>query len=173
MPSSKLTRFLDLVEELRAEGHRALVFSQFTKHLALVREELDARGIRYEYLDGTLAPKARDVAVSRFQSGGDAELFLISLKAGGTGLNLTAADFVLHLDPWWNPAAEDQATDRTHRIGQTRPVTVLRLVSRDTIEEKILSLHADKRELASGVLSGTDIGARLTSEQMLALLRER
>lgn len=173
VPSSKLDRFLELIDELRAEGHRALVFSQFTKHLALVRNVLEERGIRYEYLDGATPPDGRDAAVRAFQADGGADLFLISLKAGGTGLNLTAADYVIHLDPWWNPAAEDQATDRAHRIGQTRPVTVLRLVSRDTIEEKILALHAEKRDLVAGVLAGGGAATRMSTEELLALLRER
>ncbi len=97
-------------------------------------------------------------------------MFLISLKAGGTGINLTAADYVIHLDPWWNPAVEDQATDRAHRIGQTRPVTVYRLIARGTIEEQILSLHSDKRALVAGVLEGTDVAARLTTRDLLSLL---
>ncbi|MCP3139675.1 DEAD/DEAH box helicase [Pyxidicoccus xibeiensis] len=170
--SSKLERLMELVQELRAEGHRALVFSQFTSHLALVREVLDARGIRYEYLDGQTPQGARGERVRAFQEG-DAPLFLISLKAGGFGLNLTAATSVIHLDPWWNPAVEDQASDRAHRIGQDRPVTVYRLVARGTIEEQMLSLHEHKRALVAGVLEGKDQAGRLTSKELLALLSRK
>jgi superfamily II DNA or RNA helicase len=167
--SSKMRRLLELLEELRGEGHRVLVFSQFTSHLALVREELERAGFALQYLDGSTPAAARAQRIQAFQEGvGD--VFLISLKAGGTGINLTAADYVIHLDPWWNPAVEDQATDRAHRIGQTRPVTVYRLVARGTIEEQILSLHGDKRALVAGVLEGTDVAARLTTQDLLALL---
>jgi len=148
--SGKREAFLELVESLVAEGRRALVFSQFVELLTLWRADLDKRGVRYEYLDGSTVH--RDAAVTRFQEG-DAPLFLISLKAGGTGLNLTAADTVIHLDPWWNPAVEDQATDRAHRIGQLRAVTVYRLVAQGTVEEKIQSLKARKRELAEAVIA--------------------
>ncbi|MFP2931468.1 SNF2-related protein [Pyxidicoccus sp. 3LG] len=172
LESSKLERLMDLIQELRAEGHRALVFSQFTSHLALVREVLDARGIRYEYLDGSTPQGARGERVRAFQEG-DAPLFLISLKAGGFGLNLTAATSVIHLDPWWNPAVEDQASDRAHRIGQERPVTVYRLVARGTIEEQMLSLHEHKRALVAGVLEGKDQAGRLTSKELLALLSQK
>ncbi|WIG94817.1 DEAD/DEAH box helicase [Myxococcus sp. SDU36] len=170
LPSSKLERLLELVDTVRASGGRALVFSQFVKHLALAREALAARGVSMQYLDGQTPPAERQARVEAFQ-GGQGDLFLISLKAGGTGLNLTAADHVIHLDPWWNPAVEDQATDRAHRIGQTRPVTVSRLVSEGTLEEAILALHAEKRELADSLLSGADGGAALSPEQLLALLR--
>jgi hypothetical protein len=169
LASSKMRRLLELVEELRSEGHRALVFSQFTSHLALVREELERAGFTYQYLDGATPAGARAKRIQAFQEG-EGEVFLISLKAGGTGINLTAADYVIHLDPWWNPAVEDQATDRAHRIGQTRPVTVYRLIARGTIEEQILSLHSDKRALVAGVLEGTDAAARLTTRDLLTLL---
>ncbi|WP_224362859.1 DEAD/DEAH box helicase [Hyalangium versicolor] len=167
--SSKMRRLLELLEELRSEGHRALLFSQFTSHLDLVREELDRAGFTYQYLDGSTPAAVRAKRIQAFQDG-ESELFLISLKAGGTGINLTAADYVIHLDPWWNPAVEDQATDRAHRIGQTRPVTVYRLIARGTIEERILSLHSDKRALVAGVLEGTNIAARLTTKDLLDLL---
>jgi SNF2 family DNA or RNA helicase len=167
--SSKLRRLLELVDELRREGHRALVFSQFTSHLALVREALDQAGYTSLYLDGSTPAAQRQTLIAAFQAG-EAEVFLLSLKAGGTGINLTAADYVIHLDPWWNPAVEDQATDRAHRIGQTRPVTVYRLIARGTIEEQILRLHGDKRALVAGVLDGTDVAARLTTKDLLALL---
>jgi SNF2 family DNA or RNA helicase len=168
-PSSKLKRLMELVEELRAEGHRALVFSQFTSHLALVREALDARGIDYLYLDGQTPRAERRARVQAMQEG-RATLFLISLKAGGFGLNLTGADNVIHLDPWWNPAVEDQASDRAHRIGQHRPVTVYRLVSKGTIEEQILALHGEKRRLVEGVLEGKDQAGKLSTQELISLL---
>jgi superfamily II DNA or RNA helicase len=169
LPSSKLERLLELVDELRAEGQRALVFSQFVAHLSLVREALEARGVRYEYLDGSTPAKERGARVKAFQSG-DAPLFLISLKAGGVGLNLTAASTVIHLDPWWNPAVEDQASDRAHRLGQQQPVTIYRLVSMGTIEEQMLSLHARKRGLVELVLAGADGATRVSTEELLSLL---
>jgi hypothetical protein len=171
IPSGKLALFLEVVDELRGGRHRALVFSQFVDHLSLVRAALDERGIPYQYLDGSTPPAARAERVAAFQAG-TGDLFLISLKAGGTGLNLTAADYVIHLDPWWNPAVEDQASDRAHRIGQQRPVTVYRLVMRDSIEERIIDLHARKRDLADSLLEGGDASARLDTEALLALLRE-
>jgi SNF2 family DNA or RNA helicase len=167
--SSKLRRLIELVGELRAEGHRALVFSQFTSHLALVRDALAELAIPALYLDGETPAAQRKLRVQAFQAG-EADVFLISLTAGGTGINLTAADYVFHLDPWWNPAVEDQATDRAHRIGQDRPVTVYRLIARGTIEDKILALHADKRALIAGVLEGTSAAARLTTRDLLALI---
>jgi SNF2 family DNA or RNA helicase len=170
LPSSKLDAFCAIVEELLENRHRALVFSQFVDHLAVVREFLDEAGIPYQYLDGATSTSERRKRIEAFQSG-EGDLFLISLKAGGTGLNLTAADYVIHLDPWWNPAVEDQASSRAHRIGQDRPVTVYRLVTKDTIEEKILALHTHKRSLAEGILEGTGAAA-LSLEDMLDLLQE-
>jgi len=170
VPSGKLDAFLDLVDDLVRNRHRALVFSQFVGHLGLVRAALDARGIRYEYLDGSTPSAERERRVAAFQAGG-AELFLISLRAGGTGLNLTAADYVVHLDPWWNPAVEDQASDRAHRIGQERPVTIYRLIMQDSIEERIVRLHRDKRDLASELLEGAETSARLSEEELLDLIR--
>ncbi|SMP47838.1 Helicase conserved C-terminal domain-containing protein [Neorhodopirellula lusitana] len=168
--SAKMELLLSLIDELRDGDHRALVFSQFVKHLTLVREVLDKRGIPYQYLDGSTPSSERQRRVDAFQNG-EGDLFLISLKAGGTGLNLTAADYVLHLDPWWNPAVEDQATDRAHRIGQERPVTVYRLVAERTIEEQILQLHADKRELVAGILDGTDAAAKLQTQDLIELIK--
>jgi len=170
VPSGKLDAFLDLVDDLVRNRHRALVFSQFVGHLGLVRAALDARGIHYEYLDGSTPSAERERRVAAFQAGG-AELFLISLRAGGTGLNLTAADYVVHLDPWWNPAVEDQASDRAHRIGQERPVTIYRLIMHDSIEERIVRLHRDKRDLASDLLEGAETSARLSEEELLDLIR--
>ena len=169
--SAKLQLLTTLVDELREGEHRALVFSQFVKHLSVIREVFDANGIQYQYLDGSTPAKERQRRVDAFQQG-EGDLFLISLKAGGTGLNLTAADYVIHLDPWWNPAVEDQATDRAHRIGQDRPVTVYRLVAQGTIEEQILQLHADKRELVAGVLDGTDRAAKMNTEDLIKLIKE-
>jgi SNF2 family DNA or RNA helicase len=169
--SAKLDLFLETVNELRDNNHRALVFSQFVQHLSLLRAALDKQGIKYQYLDGSTPPQRRQEAVDAFQSG-SGDLFLISLKAGGTGLNLTAADYVLHLDPWWNPAVEDQATDRAHRIGQLRPVTVYRLVAKDTIEEQILAMHEDKRELLAGVLDGADRAAKMSTQELVDLIRD-
>ncbi|MBQ7585133.1 MAG: DEAD/DEAH box helicase [Desulfovibrionaceae bacterium] len=171
--SSKLKRFLELLDEARSGGHRLLVFSQFTGHLALVREELDKLGIKYQYLDGSTPEEKRKENVAAFQRG-EGDLFLISLKAGGQGLNLTAADYVVHLDPWWNPAVEDQATDRAHRIGQKNTVTVYRLVMAHTVEEKILKLHSQKRDLAADFLEGHEEAvtqATLSEEELLALLQ--
>ncbi len=171
LPSSKLAAFLDLVDELRENGHRALVFSQFTKHLALVQSALIERDVPYQYLDGSTPAAVRRERVDAFQRG-EGDLFLISLKAGGTGLNLTGADYVVHLDPWWNPAVEDQASDRAHRIGQTKPVTVYRLVAAGTIEETMLALHADKRDLVDSVLQGSDAAAKLSVDELVALIGE-
>jgi SNF2 family DNA or RNA helicase len=168
--SSKLELFGEVVDELLESRHKALVFSQFTGHLALLREYLDGKGISYKYLDGTTPPKERIRQVDAFQAG-EGDLFLISLKAGGLGLNLTAADYVIHMDPWWNPAVEDQAADRAHRIGQKRPVTVYRLVTANTIEEKIVRLHHEKRSLANSLLEGTDAGARLSADELLDLIK--
>lgn len=169
LQSSKLQLFGEIVEELIAEGHKALVFSQFVTHLQLIENWVKSRGIKYQYLDGSTPLQQRDRAIREFQSG-EGELFLISLRAGGFGLNLTAADYVIHMDPWWNPAVEDQASDRAHRIGQERPVTIYRLVASGTIEEKIVKLHAEKRELADSLLEGTEAAARLNVEELAALL---
>ncbi|MEI8396450.1 MAG: DEAD/DEAH box helicase [Rhodospirillaceae bacterium] len=170
LPGAKLEAFLELVEELVRNRHKALVFSQFVGQLERVREALVARGITHQYLDGGTPAKDREKRVTAFQAG-EGDLFLISLKAGGTGLNLTAADYVIHLDPWWNPAVEDQASDRAHRIGQQRPVTVYRLIVRDSIEERILDLHRAKRDLATDLLEGSEISARLTDDDLLDLIR--
>lgn len=149
--SGKLQALKEIVEEAVAGGHRLLIFSQFVTMLGLIRKMLDEIGVVYEYLDGST--KDRQERVDRFNTDESLNAFLISLKAGGTGLNLTGADTVVHFDPWWNPAVEDQATDRAHRIGQTKVVTVYRLIARDSVEEKILKLSAKKRELVSNVLT--------------------
>ena len=169
--SSKLSSFMELTDNLHANHHRALVFSQFTSHLALVKEELDKQGIRYLYLDGATPAKERIRLVEEFQHG-DMPLFLISLKAGGLGLNLTAADYVIHLDPWWNPAIEEQASDRAYRIGQQKPVTVYRIIAANTIEEKIIALHQTKKNMADALLEGGDVSASMSREEMIDLLKE-
>ena len=152
--SGKLDVFDELLEEVVDGGHRALVFSQFVSLLGLLKEKLEAEGIEFCYLDGSTVDRA--AVVDRFQNHGDIPVFLISLKAGGTGLNLTGADTVIHFDPWWNPAVEDQATDRAHRIGQTRVVTSYKLITRDTVEEKILALQNRKREVIQATLGGEE-----------------
>lgn len=172
LPSAKSAAFMKLVEELMKNNHRALVFSQFTSHLNLIRVELHKAGINYLYLDGSTPLTERNKLVKTFQTG-EQPLFLISLKAGGLGLNLTAADFVIHLDPWWNPSVEDQASDRAYRIGQTRPVTVYRLIAAQTIEEKIIRLHQTKKSLADSLLDGSDLAHKLTKDEMLGLLKEK
>ncbi|MDR3265860.1 MAG: DEAD/DEAH box helicase [Synergistaceae bacterium] len=170
-PSAKLEAFAEILAELRENNHKALVFSQFVDHLTIIRKYLDGEGIAYQYLDGSTPPQERRNRVHAFQAG-EGDCFLISLKAGGTGLNLTAADYVIHMDPWWNPAVEEQASDRAHRIGQDRPVTVYRIVAKDTIEEKIVDLHAWKRDLAESLLDESGTPARLSAEAMLALIQE-
>lgn len=170
--SAKVTRFTEIATELIQNRHRALVFSQFTSFLSLIKKALDEKGIPYLYLDGSTPIKEREKLVNGFQQG-TTPLFLISLKAGGTGLNLTAADYVIHLDPWWNPAIEDQASDRSHRIGQTRAVTIYRLIAQNTIEEKIIELHKSKKSLADSLLEGSNMSHKLSREDMLALLRSQ
>ncbi len=169
--SAKLELVGETLLEILDNGHKALIFSQFVKHLKIVENWVKGQGIAYQYLDGSTPGKKREMAVNDFQAGAG-DVFLISLKAGGTGLNLTAADYVLHLDPWWNPATEDQASDRAHRIGQQRPVTVYRFVSQGTIEEQIIALHAEKRDLADQILSGTGKAGKLGVEEILALIKE-
>jgi len=168
-PSGKLELFGELLEEVIDGGHRALVFSQFVEMLSLLREKLDAEGVKYCYLDGST--KNRGEVVEQFQKTNDIPLFLISLKAGGTGLNLTAADTVIHFDPWWNPAVEDQATGRAHRIGQNRVVTSYKLIARGTLEEKILSLQQRKREMTEATLDGEEAFSNsLTWDEIQGLL---
>ena len=160
---------VEQLAELVAEGHRALVFSQFTGFLGRVRDRLDAEGIGYCYLDGRTRNRGGgDRASSRRAT---APVFLISLKAGGFGLNLTEADYCFVLDPWWNPAAEAQAVDRTHRIGQTRTVMVYRLVAKDTIEEKVMALKARKEQLFGSIMSDDVLGdTSLSADEIRELL---
>ena len=171
LAGAKLALFGEVVSDLLESRHKALVFSQFVGHLDILREYLDEKKIDYRYLDGSTPAGERQIQVARFQKG-EGDLFLISLKAGGLGLNLTAASYVIHMDPWWNPAVEDQASDRAHRIGQQHPVTVYRLVTRGTIEEKIIALHRKKRDLADSLLDGSDIAGKISAEDLLRLIRE-
>ena len=145
--SAKLEALVELLRGLKAEGHRALVFSQFTDYLSIVRDRLEHEGFCLLCLDGSTPTKERERLIDRFQSG-EADVFLLSLQAGGTGLNLTAADYVILLDPWWNPAVEAQAADRAHRLGQHHPVTIYRLIAVGTVEERVMTLQEDKRSLS-------------------------
>src|SRR5262249_33278881 len=168
-PSAKLDLLIPSIAEVVEEGHKVLVFSQFTSFLAIVRERLDQEKIVYEYLDGRTRNRA--ARVERFQTDPSCPIFLISLKAGGLGLNLTAAEYVYLLDPWWNPAVEAQAIDRSHRIGQTQRVFAYRLVCRDTVEEKILELEQKERDLADAILNADNrLIQNLTREDLEFLL---
>ena len=170
--STKITALMEILEELKESGHRALVFSQFVDYLTLIRQALEEHHITYQYLDGSTPSAERSKRVKSFQDGTD-DIFLISLKAGGVGLNLTAADYVIHMDPWWNPAVEDQASDFAHRMGQTRPVTVYRLIIKDSIEEKIVALHERKRNLADSLLEGAGETSTLSTEELIGLLQDQ
>jgi SNF2 family DNA or RNA helicase len=170
LSGAKLAVFEDILDELLENRHKALVFSQFVDHLAILRAALERKGVAYQYLDGSTPGPERKQRVDAFQAG-RGDVFLISLKAGGLGLNLTAADYVIHMDPWWNPAVEDQASDRAHRIGQQRPVTIYRLVAQGTIEEKIVALHHHKRDLAEQLLEGTGTSGKISAEELLELLQ--
>ncbi|WP_395788235.1 DEAD/DEAH box helicase [Aquimonas sp.] len=169
LTSAKLEQLVELVTELIDNRHRALVFSQFTDYLAIVRARFEAEGIAYRYLDGSTPSNKREAEVAAFQRG-EGDVFLLSLKAGGVGLNLTAADYVIHLDPWWNPAVEQQATDRAHRIGQTRPVTVYKLVLAGSIEQQILDMHGAKRELIDQVIGDQASATAVGVDELLGLL---
>jgi superfamily II DNA or RNA helicase len=166
--STKLSTLMESLTEAAAEGHKALVFSQWTSLLDRVEPALEDAGLTFTRLDGST--KDRGAVVAQFQDAGGPPVMLLSLKAGGTGLNLTAADHVFLLDPWWNPAAEDQAADRAHRIGQDKPVMIYRLVARDTVEERVIELQARKRALAAAALDGAEAAASITREDLLALL---
>jgi SNF2 family DNA or RNA helicase len=168
-PSAKVEQLLQHMQEVISEGHKVLVFSQFTSLLALVRTRLDEEEIVFEYLDGQT--EDRKTPVDRFQTDPDVSAFLISLKAGGTGLNLTAADYVFILDPWWNPAVEAQAIGRAHRMGQTNKVIAYRMIARGTVEEKILDLQKTKKDLAESIVSEDgDFMKKLTKEDLEMLL---
>jgi superfamily II DNA or RNA helicase len=168
---SKLALFSETLDELLGNHHKVLVFSQFVGHLSILRDELDRKRVSYQYLDGSTPARQRKQRVEAFQAG-EGDVFLISLKAGGLGLNLTAADYVIHMDPWWNPAVEDQASDRAHRLGQQRPVTIYRLITQETIEQRIMQLHASKRDLADSLLQGANMSGKLSAEELLRLIRE-
>ena len=168
VPSTKLDGLMDMLEDIVADGHRVLVFSQFTRFLTLARQRIDQAGIGYCYLDGRT--RKRDDVISDFRTG-TAPVFLISLKAGGFGLNLTEADYCIILDPWWNPAVEAQAVDRTHRIGQTKKVMVYRLVAKDTLEEKVMALKAKKAALFTNVMDAGDFtSGAMTADDIEDLL---
>ncbi len=167
--SSKVNTAVEMLGEVVAEGHQVLVFSQFVSLLRRVAQQLDQEGLPYRELYGSTPVEERRHLVNEFQKG-RFRIFLISLKAGGPGLTLTQAEYVIHLDPWWNPAVEDQATDRAHRIGQTRTVNVYRFIARETVEEKVLELHARKRELARAVLDQDGIPKILTVDDLRALI---
>jgi SNF2 family DNA or RNA helicase len=167
--SSKLDLLLESLDNVIAEGHKALVFSQWTSLLDLTEPHLRAAAIDFLRLDGST--RDRGAVVRGFQDDDGPPVLLISLKAGGTGLNLTAADHIFLLDPWWNPAVEDQAADRAHRIGQDRPVMVYRMVAEETVEERILLLQERKRQIAQAALGGTDRAAGINREELLELLR--
>ena len=169
IPSAKLDVLFEQLEDITAEGHRALIFSQFTSFLKKAAERLDEAGIKYAYLDGSTRNRAEVIASFK---DGVVPVFLISLKAGGFGLNLTEADYVFLLDPWWNPAAESQAVDRTHRIGQKKNVMVYRMVARDTIEEKVMALKEQKAKLFTSVMDDDAVfSSALTAEDIRALLQ--
>jgi SNF2 family DNA or RNA helicase len=168
---SKMMEFERIVRELVDGGHKALVFSQFTDYLDLLQAQLTQMDVPHQRLDGSTPAAERTKRVAAFQRG-ESDVFLISLKAGGFGLNLTMADYVLIVDPWWNPAAEDQASGRAHRMGQQRPVTVYRLVTAGSVEERIIELHRDKRGLAEGMLEGDGQVAPLDAAALAALLAD-
>jgi SNF2 family DNA or RNA helicase len=166
--SAKIETLLAQLDQVLDEGHKILVFSQFTSLLAIVRSRLDDSKIPYVYLDGKT--RDRESRVEQFQNDPDTKLFLISLKAGGLGLNLHAAEYVYLLDPWWNPAVEAQAIDRAHRIGQTRHVFAYRLIARDTVEEKVLALQQTKRDLADAIITADNSVIRNLTRDDLELL---
>lgn len=169
--SGKLQALDELLEEVLSQKHRVLLFSQFTSVLKNIAARLKKKGIAYSYLDGETPTQERYNLVNDFNAGSQ-DIFLISLKAGGTGLNLTGADIVIHFDPWWNPAVEQQATDRAHRIGQEKTVQVIKLISKDTIEEKIYNLQEKKREIFDKVVEGSTTEMSLISKLSESEIRE-
>lgn len=170
--SSKIEALAEILRQSIDEGHRILVFSQFTSVLKNIAERISYDGIEYSYLDGSVPSQKRMSLVDNF-NGGENSVFLISLKAGGTGLNLTSADIVIHFDPWWNPAVEEQATDRAHRIGQKNVVEVIKLIAKGTIEEKIIALQEEKKKLIDNILgeglSGNEGLSTLSEDQIVQL----
>jgi SNF2 family DNA or RNA helicase len=164
--SGKLLLLEELVKENIYSGHRILIFSQFTSMLDIIKDMLDENSIEYKYLDGSTNMKERGNLVKSFNEG-EGKVFLISLKAGGTGLNLTGADTVIHFDPWWNPAVENQASDRAYRIGQKNSVQVMKLITKDTIEEKIYELQEKKKKLIDSIIKpGETMISKLTEEEI-------
>ena len=167
--SGKFEHLKEMLEEIISEGHRVLLFSQFVQMLDIVKDWFDKTGIKYEYLTGST--KDRQTVVNNFNNNPEIPIFLISLKAGGTGLNLTGADYVIHYDPWWNPAVEDQATDRAHRIGQTKNVFVYRLITKGSVEEKIMKLKERKKDLLDSVIStDRNVGKTITFDDIKDIL---
>jgi superfamily II DNA or RNA helicase len=169
--SSKEEALLDLLQEIDLDNNGVLIFSQFTSFLAEIQRMLDKEKMEYLYLDGATSLPHRQQLIDRYQSGDSPSIFLISLKAGGLGLNLTRANYVIHLDPWWNPSIEQQATDRAYRIGQKKDVTAYHLIACHTVEEKILELHQEKRHLSDEIMAGSSANDRLTAEEILSLLK--
>ena len=171
--SSKLNVVKELVEEASNSGKKILLFSQFTSVLKKIEEDFKQSGVNYLYLDGATSAKDRVERVKEFNENEDIKVFLISLKAGGVGLNLTSASLVIHFDPWWNPSIEDQATDRAHRFGQKNTVEVIKLVAKDTIEEKIILMQEDKKELIQSLMDGKSMDGkvlkRLSEEEIIKL----
>ena len=160
---------MNLLHDIRNSNNRVLIFSQFTSYLKLIKDRFDDEGLQYFYLDGSTPLKQREQLVNRFQ-GGESGIFIISLKAGGLGLNLTGANYVIHMDPWWNPAIEQQATDRAYRIGQQNKVTVYHLIATHTIEEKIYRLHQTKQQLSDAMLAGANVGHQLSVDDLWQLI---
>jgi non-specific serine/threonine protein kinase len=163
--SPKIDFLVEQLKELMDEGHSVLVFSQFTSFLNIVEESLTSGGIKFSRLDGSTPVAARRKLVTDFQSGKEPSAFLLSLKAGGRGLNLTKASYVFHLDPWWNPAVENQASDRAHRIGQTSRVNIVRLLMRHTVEEKMMALKEKKLRLYKALLEDAETGGLSVSKE--------
>ena len=173
--SGKIDITIELIQDFIKENHKILLFSQFTSVLDSIKKALEVENIQYLYLDGTTKASKRVELVNEFNKSNKLKVFLISLKAGGTGLNLTSADVVIHFDPWWNPAIEEQATDRAHRIGQKNIVEVIKLIAKDTIEKKIIDLQEDKREIINSVMNDENLNinniSRLTNDEILNLFK--
>ena len=170
--SGKIDVAMDIIEEAINDNHKILLFSQFTSVLTEIIKSLDKNKIKYYYLDVTTKAKERLKLVNDFNNDNEVKLFLISLKAGGTGLNLTSADMVIHFDPWWNPAIEDQATDRAHRLGQKRVVEVIKLIAKGTIQEKIIHLQESKKEIVDEIMDGNYKDGSLLSSLSEAEIKE-
>ncbi len=168
--SGKFNEVIRIIKHLRAEGHKLLIFSQFVKHLQLFKKHFEAQGWKHAYLTGAQNATERQQLIADFRKDPENMLFLISLKAGGVGLNLTEADYVLLLDPWWNPAVEKQAISRAHRIGQQNPVIAYKFITTGSVEEKILTLQQRKSRLANNLIDSDDPFRMFSEEEMLRLL---